>query len=383
MSEWRTYTVGDIAEVFDGPHATPKKTDSGPWFLSISSLDSGRLKLSESAHISEEDFERWTRRVTPTAGDVLFSYETRLGEAALMPDGIRAALGRRMGLLRPHLELVEQKFLLLAYLSPEFQQVIHERRISGATVDRIPLVELPRWPIRIPDLATQKRISATLGTLDDKIAVNDRVTRTAWELMKSHYEKALLTETRHATLGDVAAFSNNRRVPLSSREREARIGPYPYYGAAGVVGYVDAFIFSGPHLLVGEDGSVITPEGRPVTQYAWGDFWVNNHAHVLTGTTISTELLSIALTFTNVASLITGAVQPKLSMSNLRRLEVPLPNIEAIARLEPVSDAIQQLVRSKTEESRRLAALRDVLLPELMSGRLRVKDAEKVVEEAV
>ena len=81
--------IGDIAEVFDGPHATPKKIDVGPFFLSISSLENGQLDLSKSAHISDEQFEKWTRRVTPREGDVLFSYETRLGEAALMPGGIK------------------------------------------------------------------------------------------------------------------------------------------------------------------------------------------------------------------------------------------------------------------------------------------------------
>ena len=74
----------------------PHKTDTGPWYLSISSLQNGRLVLDESAHLSEEDFVRWTRRITPQVGDVLFSYETRLGEAALMPDGVRGCLGRRM-----------------------------------------------------------------------------------------------------------------------------------------------------------------------------------------------------------------------------------------------------------------------------------------------
>jgi type I restriction enzyme S subunit len=83
--------IGDIAEVFDGPHATPKKLDTGPHFLSISSLEKGRLDLSKSAFLSEEDFKKWAKRVTPKEGDLLFSYETRLGEAALMPAGVGRA----------------------------------------------------------------------------------------------------------------------------------------------------------------------------------------------------------------------------------------------------------------------------------------------------
>ena len=170
---WQERRIGDVAEVFDGPHATPHKTDTGPWYLSISSLQNGRLVLDESAHLSEEDFVRWTRRITPQVGDVLFSYETRLGEAALMPDGVRGCLGRRMGILRPRRD-VNPRFLLYAYLGPRFQDEIRRRTVRGATVDRIPLNELANWPIQIPDRATQDEIAEVLGALDDKIDCNAR-----------------------------------------------------------------------------------------------------------------------------------------------------------------------------------------------------------------
>jgi len=156
--------IGEIASLFDGPHATPKKTDSGPWFLSISSLNGGRLELGESAHLSEDDFEKWTRRVTPKVGDVLFSYETRLGEAALMPVGIRACLGRRMALLRPH--GVGSVTLLQAFLNPSFQETIRQYSVHGATVDRIPLSEFPSWNINLPAKKTCQ-LENTLGHLNE------------------------------------------------------------------------------------------------------------------------------------------------------------------------------------------------------------------------
>ncbi len=166
-------TIGEIATVYDGPHATPKKLDKGDaYFLSISSLENGKLDLSKSVFVSEEDFQKWTKRVTPKAGDVLFSYETRLGEAALMPDQLKACLGRRMGLLRPNLDKVYPKFLLYAYLSPTFQSEIKLRTVTGCTVDRIALTELAQFPIRIPPLPEQKAIAHILGSLDDKIELN-------------------------------------------------------------------------------------------------------------------------------------------------------------------------------------------------------------------
>lgn len=176
-----TVTVGEIAEVFDGPHATPKKTESGPWFLSISSLNSGRVALSESAHLAECDFERWTRRVTPQAGDVLFSYETRLGEAALMPRGIRACLGRRMALLRARPDAVGSRTLLQAFLSRSFQDTIRQRAVHGATVDRIPLTELPSWPIDLPDHGIGQ-LENSLGSFDDLASHRERENETLAEL---------------------------------------------------------------------------------------------------------------------------------------------------------------------------------------------------------
>src|SRR5690606_14851118 len=82
-------------------------------------------------------------------------------------------------------------------------------------------------------------------------------------------------------LGKLANNYDARRIPLSNREREHRRGPYPYYGATGIMDYVDDFLFEGLHLLVAEDGSVERPDGTPFVQLADGRFWVNNHAHVL------------------------------------------------------------------------------------------------------
>lgn len=171
-------TVGEVADVFDGPHATPKKIEEGPYFLSISSLENGKLDLSKSARLGEKDFIKWTQRITPMEGDVLFSYETRLGEAALMPPNIRACLGRRMGLLRPKLDKVTPEYLLYAYLSPAFQNTILSRTVHGCTVDRIALKDLPNFPIWIPPKKEQKEAVAVLKALDSKIALNTQTNQT-------------------------------------------------------------------------------------------------------------------------------------------------------------------------------------------------------------
>lgn len=189
MSEWKEVALREVAEVFDGPHATPRKTDEGPWYLSISSLSRGRFDLSRSAHLSADDFPRWTKRVAPRLGDTLFSYETRLGEAAYWQHDVPAALGRRMGLLRPKPGMVEPRYLLYAYLGPLFQDLIRQKTLSGATVDRIPVGEMPAWPLLLPSLNTQRAILDVIGSIDDLIENNRRRAEVLEEMARAIYRE--------------------------------------------------------------------------------------------------------------------------------------------------------------------------------------------------
>ena len=185
---WQSARIGDVAEVFDGPHATPKKTSSGPVFLGITTLDHGRLNLSDVEYLSEEDFAKWTRRVTPRAGDVVFSYETRLGEAALIPEGLRCCLGRRMGLVRAKENELDSRFFLYQYLSPAFQAFLRSRTVPGSTVDRIPLIEFPNFPIVLPPINEQRAIAHILGALDDKIELNRRMNETLESIARAMFK---------------------------------------------------------------------------------------------------------------------------------------------------------------------------------------------------
>ncbi len=156
----------------------PQDVNRAKHAVGISNLADGRLDLSAVEHLSEADFLRWTRRVTPQPNDVVFSYETRLGEAALIPEGLKCCLGRRMALLRPNRQRVIPRFLLYAFLGPQFQDTLRARTIHGSTVDRLPLNEFDSFPIEVPSLEEQQRIAEILGSLDDKIEVNRRMNET-------------------------------------------------------------------------------------------------------------------------------------------------------------------------------------------------------------
>jgi len=167
----RDYCLG----IYDGPHATPKDSDDGPIFLGIKNItEDGRLDFSEIRHVSENEFSKWTRRVSPQPGDVVFTYEATLHRYAIIPDGFRGCLGRRVALIRPDSSLTDSRYLLYFFLSHGWRKVVEGNVISGATVDRIPLERFPSFPAAIPSLPVQREVASILSTYDDLIENNRR-----------------------------------------------------------------------------------------------------------------------------------------------------------------------------------------------------------------
>ena len=174
-------------------------------------------------------------------------------------------------------------------------------------------------------------------------------------------------------LGDVVEVEDSKRVPLNSREREQRKGPYPYYGATSVMDFVDDYLFDGTRVLLGEDGTVIQENGKPILQYVWGKYWVNNHAHILKASSFySLEIIYTALARTDIRHIVTGAVQMKISQKNLKGLKLSLPDPRNLMPLDNLFREYKNLV----DESKQLELLRDALLPKLMSSEIDVSQVD-------
>lgn len=177
------------------------------------------------------------------------------------------------------------------------------------------------------------------------------------------------------TVSEIIELHDSQRIPLSSRERAELAKIYPYYGATSVMDYVDRYLFDGIYLLLGEDGTVVDAKGFPILQYVEGKFWVNNHAHIITGKNgFSVELLYLLFSMTNVHSIVTGAVQPKISQANLNKVPVVIPSTVELQSFDSVIQPIFAQIRNLRAENDRLATIRDTLLPKLMSGELDVSD---------
>lgn len=166
-----------------------------------------------------------------------------------------------------------------------------------------------------------------------------------------------MSEWKEYRLQDIAEILNHKRIPLSSMERQTRKGSFPYYGASGIIDYVDDFIFDGEHVLISEDGENLKSRQTPIAFIADGKFWVNNHAHIIKGkTSVLNKLLVYYFENLDLNPFLTGAVQPKLNKAALTSIPIFLPETDseqtAIAEvLSSLDDKIDLLHRqNKTLE---------------------------------
>jgi len=128
------------------------------------------------------------------------------------------------------------------------------------------------------------------------------------------------------TLGEVTKNFDSVRVPVKSTERVP--GPYPYYGASGIVDSVSDYLFDGEYLLIAEDGENLRTRGTPIAFMATGKFWVNNHAHVVQGNHLAnTRFLCYVLARTDISGYLSGSTQPKLTQASLNLIKVKLPSM--------------------------------------------------------
>lgn len=259
-------------------------------------------------------------------------------------------------------------------------QMLAESR-SG-TFPQITFNELSNVDVYIPEVKIQKKISEFLQKIDKKIELNNQINDNLYELgdalyneYYSKYENELPNGYKYLNLNEVSVNFDSKRKPMSSREREQHKGTYPYYGATSIIDYVDDYIFDDTYLLMGEDGTVKTSEGYPVLQYIWGKNWINNHAHVLQGTIISTEYLMFALRKKNIEALITGAVQPKINQVNMNKIKIIIGTDKVNKKFEEKTKIIVTKIKANTIENETLTQLRDTLLPKLMNGEI---DLDKI-----
>lgn len=168
------------------------------------------------------------------------------------------------------------------------------------------------------------------------------------------------------SLGTLSENHDKRRIPLSGTTREGRRGGYPYWGANGILDHVDGFIFDGPHVLLAEDGTVERDDGRAVVHFVNGQFWVNNHAHVLAAADdVDLRWLYYALLDVRIRPFLTGSVQLKLTQRNLRQIPIATPPSDEQRRISWVLGALDD----KIKNNRRIAKTLEEIASTLFKAR--------------
>lgn len=381
MTEWIECTLDKLGEIVGGATPSTKCEDyyggSIPWITpkDLSSFK-GRYITSGERNITEKGLASCSAQMMPKDA-VLFTSRAPIGYVAIASQSVCTNQGFKSIVVN------EKADPLFVYYLLKYNKDAIEAMGSGTTFKEVSGKTMRAVKVRIPlDVSYQKRIAAVLDSLDTKIEnnerINDNLLAQAQTLYKQFFPYSVQDDLpdgwRIGTVGEIIEIHDSKRIPLSGADRakmEKKI--YPYYGAASLMDFVDNYIFDGKYLLLGEDGTVVDDAGYPILQYVWGQFWVNNHAHILTGR-LGYDVESLYMLFkqTPVKSIVTGAVQPKINQANLRSIQVVIPPEHTLREYNDLVEPLFSLFRANEEECKTFTALRDMLLPKLMSGEIDV-----------
>ena len=161
-------------------------------------------------------------------------------------------------------------------------------------------------------------------------------------------------------LDKVVDFFDNQRIPIDSSERKS--GPYPYYGASGIIDYVDGFIFSGEYVLLAEDGANIILRSSPIAYLSKGKFWLNNHAHIMRMKTGSNEFLIQLLEKQNYEKYNTGTAQPKLNCEVVKNITLHFPSDDEQSEIGTLFCILDDLLASYKDNLANYQSLKAIML---------------------
>ncbi|WP_028490831.1 restriction endonuclease subunit S [Thermus islandicus] len=414
--EWREYRIGEIAEIIGG--STPSTADPSnfdgeiPWLTpkDLSGPHDRYVSRGERS-LSRKGLDSCSAQLLPP-GTVLLTSRAPIGYLAIAKNPIATNQGFRNLIPKP---LMNSEFLYY-WLKGHVEEL--QRHASGSTFQELSGTALAQIRIRVPPLPEQRAIAHILGTLDDKIELNRRMSETleamaralfkAWFVdfepvrakmegrwrrgeslpgLPAHLYDLFPDRLVESELGEIPEgweVGTLRRVAeVTSGKRPTRVfakpspeATVPLWGGNGPMGYVSESLYSEPILLtgrVGTLGSVFRIQGA-----SWPS---DNTLVVLPQSKAAFEFLYFCLERFDFDALNRGSTQPLLTQSDLGAQNVLIPADPALREFHKYVSTYFRMIDQATDESRTLAALRDALLPKLISGELRVRDAERFLKE--
>jgi type I restriction enzyme S subunit len=328
--------------------------------------------------------------------DVLMLWD---GErSGLCANRLKGAIGSTVARLRPR-GGVNGRFLYYQ-LAQHFDWI--QARRTGTGVPHVPKDLATLLYVSLPnDETEQARIALVLDTVDEAIAKTEAVIAKLRQV-RAGLLHDLLTRGLDAhgqlrdpiahpeqfqdsplgripkewSVGSVSALAFNRdaqRIPLKQSDRDTRHGIYPYYGASGIIDFVDDYLFDGSFVLIGEDGENLRSRQLPLAFIASGKFWVNNHAHIfepLPNTDI--RFLATLLDAQDYSPWLLGSAQPKLTQRNLGFVPLRIPPPSEQTQISDMLDTADSGIEAELRVLEKLCALKSGLMTDLLTGRVRV-----------
>lgn len=392
MSTTRVVLGDALADLIDHRGKTPKKlggdwSSNGHRVVSALNIKDGRVDDNDHHYVSDALYERWMK-VPLKAGDVLLTSEAPTGEVAFLDADADWCLGQRLFGLRGKPRLLDGRYLFYLLRGGDVRHQLMSRT-TGTTVSGIRQSELVKVELDLPPFAEQREIATTLGALDDKIESNRRVQDVGQRLLRAIVGVAL-DESR----GDSGRLDNYCEVIKDGVSVDA-LDPAEHYIALEHMPRGSIFLddwsaatklgsnksrFRAGDILFGKLRPYFKKVGvAPVSGVCSTDILVlrarSEHDRALVAVVASSDALIDSL-----SAAATGTKMPRASWSDLAAWPVPvLSTPERHELAETISPLLERLTLL-TLESRRLAALRETLLPELLSGRIRVPEATEAVE---
>ena len=417
----RVNQLSEMCElIVDCPHFTPEWTEEGFIVVRNQNIKNGRLDLSQPSFTSEIDFKRRVSRAKPQPGDLILTREAPMGEVCLIPEGVECCLGQRQVLLRSAAG-VEPRYLFYALRSEYVQRQILWNQGTGSTVSnvRIPILKA----IQIPRLGRhEESIARLLGALDEKIEANRRMNETLETMAR------VLFRDWFIDFGPTRAKMQGRDPYLASDvwslfpARLADTGIPEEWGVSTVSEEFQLLMGQSPPGDTYNDVENGLPFFQGSTDFGFrfptnrkycsaptrvakrGDTLVSVRAPVGDVNQAASECCigrglaairhnSGSQSFTYYSAWAirdqleafegTGTVFGSISKKQFEKLRVVAVEQQTISSFERIVSCLDTEIAELHDQAKVLSSLRDLLLPRLMSGALRIRDAERMVEAAV
>ena len=401
--ELKKYKLADIGKVITGKTPSTSIAENYAWgtipFYTPEDVAKGLGMMGRNSRfISKTGFEEIASNTILGESVLVGCIGSDMGNVAY--SNITCATNQQINAITQFKNGIDPLYVyyLLSTMKSYFQ------KIAGSTTTPIlPKSVFEEIEIHLPDMKKQKDVVSILYALDRKIELNKLINDNLEAMAKQLYDywfvqfdfpneegkpykssggalvwneklkREIPQEWSYCKLKDFINLFDSKRVPLSSKDRGERQGVYPYYGATGIMDYVNDYIFDGDYILLAEDGSTSDAKGFPIVQYIWGKNWVNNHAHIILPKNERSTMFTYQMLRSIPAKQIeTGSIQKKISQENLCGYKMVLPNSNLLEKYENVVSPLWEKRKRCIEEINTLTRQRDELLPLLMNGQASV-----------